>query len=163
MTPAMDAIWAFRFGRRNGWTAPDRDFAPLFNFVGQPVDEEKAVEAKPVAKPGAQQRVQPAAKSGTDHAARKLPRTHTKQAQAIRAVTPPVPAKPDGDRVRAWIDLEELAGGMVRRDGRVPTSADAADWLLRLNFVFDGEAWSCDRDDLRLIGNFGVMKVRRES
>jgi hypothetical protein len=158
----MDAIWGFRFGRRTGWTAPDRDFAPLFNFVGQPADVEKPVEAKPAPKPGVTQRVQTAMKSAVDRPAKQPTRTHSKPANASRAVTPAVPAKPDGDRVRAWIDLEELAGGIVRRDGRIPTAADAADWLLRLNFVFDGEAWSCDREDLRLIGNFGVLKVRRE-
>jgi hypothetical protein len=51
--------------------------------------------------------------------------------------------------------------GVVRSDRRQPTAADAADWLLRLNFVFDGETWSGDREDLRLLGNLGIRKVRR--
>ena len=64
-------------------------------------------------------------------------------------------------RVRVWIDLDELAANVVRADGRPADAADAADWLLRLNFLFDGEAWLGDREDLKLLGGFGIVKVRR--
>jgi len=57
--------------------------------------------------------------------------------------------------------LDELALSVVRADGKAASAADAAEWMLRLNFLFDGEAWLGDRDDLRLLGGVGVRKVRR--
>jgi len=78
-----------------------------------------------------------------------------------RAAVAPRERSATDERVRVWMDLDELAINVVRSDGKPATAADAAEWMLRLNFLFDGEAWLGDRDDLRLLGGVGIRKVRR--
>ena len=179
----MERIWPFRFSRRADAAAVpmDRDFAPLFNFLAQPprVFEEPppalpVVAPAPVAKPAPAAPVakKPAAAPAKAPAAvaasgllRQLRSARSALSRArrqiARAALTPREKAADSERVRVWMDLDELAINVVRADGRPATAADAAEWLLRLNFLFDGEAWLGDRDDLRLLGGVGVRKVRK--
>jgi hypothetical protein len=144
----------------------DRDFAPLFNFLSQPprvFDGTAPVEpltAPPTPRVAPPKAPAAAAASGL---LRRLRSAAGSVRSARRRVAQVAVARPEAkpDRVRVWVDLDELACNVVRADGRSPDAADAADWLLRLNFSYDGEAWCGDRDDLRLVGNVGVRKVRR--
>ena len=159
----------------------DRDFAPLFNFLAQPPQvfdgtipvpapvtpkpAPRAVPATPAAiKPAVAPAKAPAvvAASGLLRQLR-LARTALGNARrrVARAASTPRVRNTPSERVRVWMDLDELALNVVRTDGKPATAADAAEWMLRLNFLFDGEAWLGDRDDLRLLGGMGVRKVRR--
>jgi hypothetical protein len=170
----MDGIWPFRLTRRADAAAVplDEDFAPLFNFLTQParVFEEAPPAASPEAPaapalraPAARPNVAPRRAPAAAAASGVLRRLRSAQTALRQARAARLNAKSDAEveRIRVWIDLDELAYSVVRADGRSPNAADAADWLLRLNFLYDGEAWCGDRDDLRLLGNVGVLKVRK--
>jgi len=157
----------------------DRDFAPLFNFLAQPPQVFDGTipvpapltprPAAPAAAPATAKPVVPPAKAPAVVAAsgllRQLRSARNTLSQArrrlARAATAPRERSTTDERIRVWMDLDELAINVVRSDGKPATAADAAEWMLRLNFLFDGEAWLGDRDDLRLLGGVGVRRVRR--
>lgn len=159
----------------------DRDFAPLFNFLASPPQvfdgtvpvpaplTPKPAPTAPAAAPASPKAVVAPAKAPAAVAASgllrqlRVARSALSQARRrfARAAVAPRQRSTTDERVRVWMDLDELATNVVRADGRPATAADAAEWMLRLNFLFDGEAWLGDRDDLRLLGGVGVRKVRR--
>jgi hypothetical protein len=61
------------------------------------------------------------------------------------------------DPVSLRIDLQVFASGLVRRDGRSATVADAEAFLTVAGFSRFGDLWIGDRQDLRLIGTRGVV------
>src|SRR3954453_10060045 len=147
----MEGIWPFRFSRRAdaGAVPMDRDFAPLFNFLANPPQvfdgrlpapallmPEPAAPLAPAAAPVAPKPVAPPAKapaavaaSGVLRQLRSARNTLTQARRRLaRVATAPRERAATDERVRVWIDLDELAINVVRSDGKPATAADAADW-----------------------------------
>src|SRR5205085_9346628 len=126
--------------------------APLFNFLAQPpqvfdgtipVPAPVAPKRSP-ATPVASKPVVPPAKAPAVVAASGLLRqlgaartalSNTRRRLARAVVRPRARSTKTDERVRVWMDLDELAISVVRTDGRPATAADAAEWMLRLNFL----------------------------